>query len=294
MTAVTVDLLPFAEIVGGVVYFGADDAPGVLSAYVDWASSLPESTTTSIALLRLPVSPALPPALSGAHVAHVRFASLDAPDAAQRQLDPLRSVATTLLDTVGVLPCAHVGAIHADPTAPMPVANGTASLATLEQATVDALLAAGGLDTDLPLSAVEIRTLGGATQRESAPDAVGGRSTAHLLNVYAAPVPSLSDEVRLAAARSVLDAATPWQEPTTLVNFVGRANTADAFENSWSDEQNTRLADVRRAHDPDGMFTTRSIATSAEQRSPHPTPCRPQHASTPTPAPRHLPTDRSR
>ncbi len=257
VTAVTVELLPFAEIVGGGLYFGSDDAPEVLSAYVGWASSLPESTTTSIALLRLPSSSALPPSISGKRIAHVRFASLDSHDAAQAQLTALRSVATPLLDTIGVLPYSQVGSIHGDPTAPMPVANGTASLASLESATVDALLAAGGLDTDLPLSAVEIRTLGGAMQRESEPDAVGGRSTAHLLNVYAAPVPSLTDEVRLAAARSVLDATTPWQGPTTLVNFVGRANSADAFDNSWSDDQKRRLDEIRHEHDPDGVLAAR-------------------------------------
>lgn len=257
VTAVTVELLPFSEIVGGGMYFAADDAPEVLSAYAEWAPGLPETTTTSIALLRLPDAPALPPSISGKRVAHVRFASLDDPDAARAQLAALRAVATPLLDTVGVLPYAQIGSIHGDPTAPMPVANGTASLSALEPATVHALLAAGGLDVDLPLSAVEIRTLGAATQREAEPDAVGGRATSHLLNVYAAPVPSLTDEARLAAVRSVLDATARWQEATTVVNFVGRANTAAAFDASWSDEQKTRLAEVRRAHDPEGVFVSR-------------------------------------
>lgn len=193
----------------------------------------------------------------GQRVAHVRFAGLDALDAAQAQLAPLRALATPLLDTVGVLPYASVGSIHADPTAPMPVASGTASLAALEPATIDALLAAGGLDVDLPLSAVEIRTLGGATQHGPEPDAVGGRSTTHLLNVYAAPVPSLADEVRLAAGRSVLAAAAPWQGATNLVNFVGRVNAPGAFDRSWSDEQRARLAEVRRAHGSDGGLVAR-------------------------------------
>jgi hypothetical protein len=256
VTAVTVELLPYAEITGGGVYFGADAAADVVAAYADWAAGLPESTTTSIALLRLPDSPVLPPALSGRHVAHVRFATLDAFDAAQAQLVPLRGAATPLLDTVGVLPYAQVGSIHADPTAPMPVANGTASLTTFDHATVDAVLASGGLDVDLPLSAVEIRTLGGATLRESDPDAVGGRPTQHLLNVYAAPVPSLPDEVRLAAVRSVLAATAAHHLPNPLVNFVGRANAPRAFETSWRDDQKTRLDDVRHAHDPASIFVT--------------------------------------
>lgn len=257
VTAVTVELLPFAEIVGGGVYFDAANSAAALSAYMDWAPFLPETTTTSLALLRLPESPALPPALSGKRVAHVRFASLDDVDYAHAQLAAMRSVATPVLDTVGVLPYAQIGSVHGDPTAPMPVANGTASLASLGADTVDALLAAGGLDVDLPLSAVEIRTLGGAMHRPTEPDAVGGRDTTTLLNVYAAPVPGLADETRLDAVRSVLDATTPWQASTTLVNFVGRANSDNAFDNSWSADQLRQLDDIRRAHDPSGVFSAR-------------------------------------
>lgn len=255
VTAVTVELLPFAEIIGGGLYFAAEDAPAILGAYVDWAPALPESTTVSVALLRLPPAPALPPAIRGQRVAHVRFASLDSLEVAQAQLGALRSVATPLLDTVGVLPYASIGSVHGDPTAPMPIANGTASLATLEQATVDALLAAAGLETELPLSAVEIRTLGAAARREPAePDAVGGRSTAHLLNVYAAPDPALTDYVRLRAVRVGLDATAPWQAPTALINFIGRANTADERARSWTDEQRKRLDSIRRAHDPEAVL----------------------------------------
>jgi hypothetical protein len=174
--------------------------------------------------------------------------------AARAQLGAIRAVATPLLDTVGVLPYAKIGSIHGDPTEPMRVANGTASLDTLDQGTVDALLAAGGLDADLPLASVEIRTLGGATERDERSSAVGGRSTRHLLNVYAAPVPTLSDDIRLAAARTVIDSTLRWQGPSPLVNFVGRANDADAFTRCWSDEQREKLGAVRRTHDPSGVF----------------------------------------
>lgn len=223
VTAVTVDLFPYAEIVGGGMYFDAADVPAVLSAYAEWSTGLPESSTTSIALLRMPPAPALPAELRGRHVGHVRFASVESDAEARSQLAALRSVATPVRDTIGPLPYAQIGSVHADPTVPMPVANGTASLPALTTEIVDALLAAGGLDTDLPLSAVEIRTLGAGVRR-TAPgtDAVGGRETQQLLNVYAAPDATITDDVRLAAVRTVLDGPARWQLPTTLINFVGR------------------------------------------------------------------------
>jgi FAD/FMN-containing dehydrogenase len=255
ITAVTIELLTVSDIYGGGIYFDADDAAGVLAAYAEWAPALPESSTTSIALLRLPPSDALPEAIRGRHVAYVRFASLDPVAQAEAQLADMRGVAKSLLDTVGVLPYGHIGQIHGDPVAPMPVANGAESLASLGADTVAAVLAAADLGSDLPLSSVEIRTLGPATRRQPpVPDAVGGRSTAHLLNVYAAPNPSLDDKARLDAVRAVLDAAAPWRAPVNLVNFVGRANAPDAIERSWTPEQNDRLDAIRTTHDPDALF----------------------------------------
>ncbi len=86
VTAVTIGLLPLAEVYGGALYFGAADVPAVLAAYAEWSPALPESTTASIALLRLPEADALPDAIRGRTVAHVRVASIDAPAKAERQL----------------------------------------------------------------------------------------------------------------------------------------------------------------------------------------------------------------
>ena len=255
VTAVTIGLLPLTEVYGGALYFGAADVPGVLAAYTEWSPALPESTTASIALLRLPESDALPDAIRGQRVAHVRVASTDAPTSAERQLAAIRAVARPLLDTIGRLPYERIGTIHGDPVTPMHVANGSAALATFDADTVADLLEVAGPQTDTPLSSVEIRTLGGAVARQApVPNAVGGRSAAHNLNVYAAPDPALGDSERLAAARSVLDSVTQWRASIELINFVGRANQADAVLRSWSPGQNDRLDTIRSWHDPAGMF----------------------------------------
>lgn len=242
VVAVTVQVQPLATLYGG-------------SAYAQWAPHLPESSTTSIALIRLPSAPALPDAIRGKHVASVRFASLASPEAARTVLAPIRDAAPVLLDTIDVLPYSRIGSIHGDPTHPMPVANGSAPLSALGSDAVSSLLAAEDLASDKPLSSVEIRTLGPAARRAPAVgDAVGGRQAAHLLNVYAAPDPTLTDRARLDAVRAVLTAVDPWRAPVNLVNFVGRANDAEAVVRSWTPEQNDRLDAVRTAHDPDVMF----------------------------------------
>lgn len=256
VTSIVVRLLPLSEVVGGGLFFAAEDARKVLSMYAEWAPDLPAASTTSVALLRLPAKDALPAEIRGQRVAHVRFASLDPIGSARRQLAALSAVARPLLDTVGTLPYARIGTVHNDPTEPMPVANGTASLDQLGPATVDSLLTAAGLDTDLPLSSVEIRTLGHAAHQPTAgDDSVGGRSASHILNVYAAPVAGLADEARLAAVRTALDATAEWHGPTPLINFVGRANAVSGVPGCWSADQRDQLAKVRAAHDPDELFS---------------------------------------
>lgn len=255
VTAVTVELLPLTTVFGGGLYFDAADALDVLTTFALWAPALPESSTASIALLRLPARDALPEPIRGRTVVHLRFTSIDTPADAEHQLGTIRGAATPLLDTIGQLPYTKIGTVHGDPAGPMPVANGSKTLAGLGEDTVRALLAAVGPATEAPLSSVEIRTLGGAvTQPAAAPNAVGGRSSAHLLNVYAAPNPALGDADRLAAVRSALGSVAPWYAPTQLINFVGRGNDPDDVIGSWSPAQNDRLDAVRRSCDPAGLI----------------------------------------
>jgi len=255
VTALTIDLLPIATVHGGALYFGADDAERVVRAFAGWAPGLPESAMASFALLRLPDVPALPEPLRGRFVVHVRFVSLDAADEAERQIAPIRAVATPLLDTVGPLPYAKIATVHADPASPMPVVSGSVTMSAFGPDAVGALLAAAGPAADIPVSIVEIRALGGAVAREArVPDAVGSRTAAYNLFVSGAPVPGLADTVIAGAVRAVLDAMAPWQDGGHLVNFVGSADGPDAVERSWTPEQNDRLDAIRAAADPRGLF----------------------------------------
>lgn len=255
VTAVTVELLPLTTVYGGGLYFDAADAIDVLTTFAHWSPALPESSTASIALLRLPARDALPEPIRGRIVVHLRFVSTDIPADAEHQLTTMRRAATPVLDTIGPLPYTKIGTVHGDPTGPMPVANGSKALAGLGEDTVRALLAVVGPATEAPLSSVEIRTLGGAVARPAAaPNAVGGRSSAHLLNVYAAPNPALGDADRLAAVRSALGSVVPWYAPTQLINFVGRGNDPDDVIGAWTPAENDRLDAVRSRSDPAGLL----------------------------------------
>ena len=255
VTALTVDLFPVREVYGGGIFFAADDAARIAGAFGDWSETMPESVTASFALLRLPPIPDLPEPIRGKNVVHVRFAALEEPAAAERLLSLIRSLGTPLLDSVGVLPYSAIGSIHSDPVQPVAATEGGITLSSFGPDAAAALLAAAGLDTEVPLAAVEVRALGGALSREAqVPNAVGGRDSAFIVHVVSEPDSAQSKASFSAAVRGVLAALEPWRAPTLLINFVGRSNAPGAEIDSWTPEVNDRLDAIRSRADPGGLF----------------------------------------
>jgi len=252
---VTLYLVPLAVVQGGGLFWAAEHTAAVLHAFSSWTAALPEHVTPSLAVLRLPPAPELPEVLRGRFVVHLRVAVVGGPDEAEQLLAPMRAVAEPLLDTVGPLPYAAVGSIHADPVQPMPVVEGGLLLRAFSAEAADALLAVAGPDVETPLAAVELRLLGGAVSRPpTVPNAAGGRDAAYSLHVVGAPVPELLPVVVPAAVAAVFEALAPWDTGSSQINFVGVANDPARLRRSWSPEVADRLDGVRAAYDPSGRF----------------------------------------
>ncbi len=115
VTSIEFDLLPIADLYGGAVYFDGDDAPEVLRAWSFWQQDLPTEATTSVALLRLPDLPGVPPPLAGRLTLAVRFAWTGEAADGEQVLAPMRAAATPIVDTVAVMPYAVLGS---DPRRP--------------------------------------------------------------------------------------------------------------------------------------------------------------------------------
>ncbi|MGI5489080.1 FAD-binding oxidoreductase [Microtetraspora malaysiensis] len=255
VTSITVDLFPITTVYGGGLFYAGEDASSVLHAYRTWTATLPEATTTSVALLRLPPLPELPPQLSGRFVVHLRVAHMGEEREAEALLAPMRAVAAPVLDAVGHLPYAALDAIHQDPVAPLPVAERGMLLRELTGEAVDALLAVAGPAAQVPLAVVELRQLGGALAREpKEPNAVGGRDAAFSLLVIGAPVPELMESAVPAAIGAVVEAAAPWSTGGTMINFQGSALTSEQLSRAWPEPVLARLAELRDRFDPANLF----------------------------------------
>lgn len=254
VTEIEFELFPVATYYGGGIFFAGDDAPSVLHAFIEWAETLPDHASTSVALTRLPDVDPVPAPLRGTLSVHLRYIHVGNPAEGAALLAPMRAVATPLMDLVEESPYAAIASVHMDPEGPMPERDDSALLSAFPAEAVDAVLAAAGPGTDVPLIIVEIRRLGGAMGREPAvANAVGGRDAAFSVVVVGPYPPPLREAVDAAVA-SVLSAVEPWSTGRTQINFQGSAISNDAIRRAWPDSIWERLAAVKQTWDPEGRF----------------------------------------
>ena len=255
VTEIEVDLVPVSRLYGGAIYYPASAAAAVMHAFGPWTQRLPEETTTSIAMLRLPDLPHVPAPIRGQFVVHLRVSHLGSTEDGERLLAPMRAVAPALIDAVREMPYTAVDAIHSDPVNPGPAYEAGVLLRTLPAEAVDALLAVAGPGVQIPLAMVELRQLGGATARPAPiPNAVSGREGAYSLLALGPMLPGVEHLVP-AVVKSVLDAVEPFTAPTSLANFQGHAADPDEEFSAWPLADRERLVLAQKTYDPAGMFT---------------------------------------
>ncbi|MHA6785804.1 FAD-binding oxidoreductase [Pseudonocardia saturnea] len=254
VTEMEFELMPVAGLYGGGIFFPGDAAAELLHTYRTWVETLPEETTTSIALLRLPPLPELPEPLRGQFVVHLRFAHLGSAEGGTALLAPMRAVVPAVMDLVADMPYAAVDSIHMDPTDPMPTWERGATLRELPAEAVDELLAAAGPGVEVPLIMVEVRHLGGAVGRPArVPNAVAGRGAAFTLFALGLMAGPLA-ETMPAITQSVVDRMAPWAARGPLLNFLGWAGP-DRVRRLWDDADRARLLAVKERLDPANVFS---------------------------------------
>ncbi|MEP9416713.1 FAD-binding protein [Gordonia sp. VNQ95] len=253
ITEVVIELPPIAEIYGGALYFDGTDAEAVLRGWRNWAQALPREVSTSLALLRLPEMPDVPPMLAGRLSVAVRVAVVGDLAHGPDLIAPLRTLGTVLLDAVGVMPYAQIGAIHADPTAPMPAAECGTLLREFTDDAATELLRVAGPESGSPLTIVELRLLGGAlADRPAVPSAFCHRDAAYTLHTIGVLVPPIAD-LLTAAGMQTVDALRPWAHGGEMPNF---ATTTDAayIRRCYDEDTAAWLSALAAQHDPRGVL----------------------------------------
>ncbi|MDF2711410.1 MAG: FAD-linked oxidoreductase [Nonomuraea muscovyensis] len=252
VTALEIGLVPVARLYGGALHFDAGVVDGVPAAWREWAASVPEEMTSSVALIPFPDAPQVPAELRGRTVTHVRIAYAGDPERGERLVAPLRALGPRLKDTVRDLPYTESHTVHNDPQGPVATYSTHTLLRELPpraMATLTDLFAA-----ERPV--IEVRHLGGALAKpQGAPNAVGGRDAEWLVGVMSRLTPGADPAPVRPLHRRVRDALAPWSTGGHALTFLyGENATADQVRTAYDADDHRRLSELKAVWDPANVF----------------------------------------
>lgn len=237
------------------VAYSLDDTARVLSGWRAAVTAAPDELTTAGLIWSLPVSDELPEHLRG--LAYVGLAGMWAGDPAEgeRAMQPLRELATPLVDMSGCLDYLDLQA-SLDPFFPpgrrcywkalyldglSDAAIGTTVEWSRRRPSNDTL--------------VIIRHCGGAISRVGAAEtAFGDRGSEWMLSIDSTWHDPADDATNIAYTREFWEAAVPFSNGQTYFNFPGLLEEGDLAVRSSYGANHARLTRIKAAYDPDNRF----------------------------------------
>lgn len=255
VTELKVELVELPTLYGGSLTFDAENIEAALRAWVTYTETADPRVTTSAVLMRVPDLPFVPEPLRGRTLLAIRFAYTGDAATGERLAAPLRAAAPVYLDELGEMPAADVARIHNDPQNPSIGWVSGRLLTSFDQDFVTTMLEFAGTGKEFPFVATEVRHLGSATAKDiPGGSAVGGRYAAGTLTVVGVPNPDLFEAVIPGAASAFFSALAPWIAAENNVNFATVFTSRKEYEAAWPAATFARLAEVRKAYDPKGLF----------------------------------------
>ena len=263
VVAMEIALYEVEELVAGMMIWPWERSEEVLTAYVEWAETAPNSVSASARMLQIPPLPDIPEFLRGRQIVVIDGAVLGSEDEANEILAPFRALGPEI-DTFGTVPAAALIRLHMDPEPPMP-GKGDGFLVD----DLDARRGQGDRRDRRSRHRLAADHGRAAAARRGAPRASPGRRRARLarrvLRVLRARRADGAGRGRgdREPDRAIKGALAPWSRGKTYLNFaeksvtIGDAIGAEAF---------ARLERVKASVDPDGRF--RSGAHVRDRRRP--------------------------
>jgi FAD/FMN-containing dehydrogenase len=241
-------------VTGGGVFYPGDMAGEVLRAYREWTAGAPDELTTLVNLLTCPPAPFLPEEWHGRPLVAVIGMHIGSPDAAERDLRPLRELGTPVADLFGPMPYVAMQSLIDPLWGPGAHSYMKAGyLRGLDDQAIDALVAQHATVTS-PKTEIHVQHMGGAVARV-APDAtaVGERSAPFILNVVASTFTADGYDDAVDWAQATHAAVTPALTGGTYTNFLsseGDERVRAAYGSAYD-----RLVALKDEYDPTNMFS---------------------------------------
>lgn len=250
VTALEVGLVPVARLYGGALLFDGELRDEVVRTYLDWVETVPDTLTSSLAVMVYPDMEQVPAPLRGRYTLSVRIAFTGDEARGERLVAPLRAIGPTDTDSLREMPYTDSASIHRDPEFPHAYWGDSAMLSGLDAGTLTELLDMTGPGAPV-MCIVQLNALGGALARRPAvPTSVPHRGAAFLMRGLS---PLSGPE--LPQVREVYGRFFGRLAPVTVgrsLNFV--FGDGARTEGLYEEETVRRLAGLKAHYDPANLF----------------------------------------
>ncbi|MBZ6083658.1 FAD-binding protein [Streptomyces olivaceus] len=250
VVAMTVRLIPSADIRGNAWYYAASDLEEMLRAWVEWGRDLPKEMNSYAYIARMPDDPALPDPLRGRTLLELLHIHIGEEAVGSELVAPLLDIATPVFH--------EPGRVREETMAPTVTTDGGVFLDGLDDEGLSAILALAGPQhtrRDVPLVSVGLQLLGGALDIPQASlNAVTGRGARYAFHMIGT-VPELVGTTIPEQIRTLHRAVARLHSQGTLPNYIGPSNEPGSVEGAWAPQVRTRLDSIRATYDPAGILT---------------------------------------
>jgi FAD binding domain len=252
VTALHLALLPIAELYAGALLLPAEVGADGVRAYRDWAATVPDEVTSIVRFLRPPPVPDVPEEIRDRPLLTLGAACIGSQADGEKTIAPLREIGEPIMDTFGQIPAAGLSRIHMDPEVPVPGLGHHALVAELPDEAIDAFVGSAGPEAGSPLLLAELRHLGGALGREAENGGALSKLDAAfvMLGVGLPMTPELGQAIE-GHLDELHEAMRPWASDGGYFNFAERPSDVETILPA---DTCSRLAEVKRSWDPDGMI----------------------------------------
>jgi FAD/FMN-containing dehydrogenase len=248
VTALEIGLVPVTEIYGGTLFFPAERASEVLTAWRAWTDTVPETVTSTGRVINVPPFPEVPEPLRGKSFAIVQVVFLMGEADASDLLAPLRELGPAM-DTFAVMPATELGTIHMDPPGPAPADLEGWLLTRFDADQIAAAVANSGPGS--PFVGLQVRHMGGAMSRPAVhPGALDVVDEPFLLYAVGITPDAEAGKAVRGAFGALHDSLGGAISHRRAMNFAEHADPATLHPA----DSVSRLSQVRAKYDPDRVF----------------------------------------
>jgi FAD/FMN-containing dehydrogenase len=239
-------LHPVGPVVGGLVAYPLAEAASVVGGWRDAVGDAPDELMSVACFMTSP---------DGHALVGVAACHSGAPDAAERELRPLRHLGTVALDQLGPMRYADVQAMLDDLAVPGRRYYVRANYLAGVSDELVAVLAERHRHVPSPLSLMILYCLGGAAARLPVDaTAFPYRDRLHYLEVYNAWTDPAEDGRNRAWLEETWAAVQPFLDRGVYVNHLDRGEGEGRVREAYGARTYERLAAIKAVYDPGNLF----------------------------------------